>query len=98
MSDKRGVRDSRWLPWVPTAWGGGPSAAGGRVAATRPIRPGVTPVSAPTAEHPPVSRAVVGAAPRGPGSVWRTAQSPELLMNTVACQVTLFTDDSVDCS
>ncbi|WP_405873315.1 FAD/NAD(P)-binding protein [Streptomyces sp. NBC_00005] len=87
-------------------------------------------MSAPTAEHPTVSLAVVGAGPRGtsvlerlcasvpellppggrltvhvvdpsppgPGNVWRTAQSPELLMNTVACQVTLFTDDSVDCS
>ena len=87
-------------------------------------------MSAPTADHPTVSLAVVGAGPRGtsvlerlcasvpellppdvrltvhvvdpappgPGSVWRTAQSPELLMNTVACQVTLFTDDSVDCS
>ncbi|GAA3821371.1 FAD/NAD(P)-binding protein [Streptomyces coacervatus] len=41
---------------------------------------------------------VVDPAPPGPGNVWRTAQSPELLMNTVACQVTLFTDDSVDCS
>ncbi|MFJ9897437.1 FAD/NAD(P)-binding protein [Streptomyces sp. NPDC091280] len=41
---------------------------------------------------------VVDPAPPGPGRVWRSAQSPELLMNTVACQVTLFTDDSVDCS
>lgn len=41
---------------------------------------------------------VVDPAPPGAGSVWRVAQSPELLMNTVACQVTLFTDDSVDCS
>ncbi|NUR64121.1 MAG: FAD-binding protein, partial [Streptomyces sp.] len=40
----------------------------------------------------------VDPAPPGAGSVWRTSQSPELLMNTVACQVTLFTDDSVDCS
>ncbi|MHB9754006.1 FAD/NAD(P)-binding protein [Streptomyces sp. BYX5S] len=36
--------------------------------------------------------------PPGAGSVWRTDQAPELLMNTVASQVTLFTDDSVDCS
>lgn len=36
--------------------------------------------------------------PPGPGCVWRTAQSPELLMNTVASQVTLFTDKSVVCS
>ena len=41
---------------------------------------------------------VIDPAPPGAGSVWRAAQSPELLMNTVACQVTLFTDDSVDCS
>ncbi|MDX3244416.1 FAD/NAD(P)-binding protein [Streptomyces sp. ME18-1-4] len=41
---------------------------------------------------------VVDPAPPGPGRVWRTAQSPELLMNTVASQVTLFTDDSVDCA
>ncbi|KUO22511.1 FAD/NAD(P)-binding protein [Streptomyces dysideae] len=41
---------------------------------------------------------VVDPSPPGPGRVWRTAQSPELLMNTVASQVTLFTDDSVDCS
>ncbi|WP_232544290.1 FAD/NAD(P)-binding protein [Streptomyces buecherae] len=32
----------------------------------------------------------------GPGQVWRTDQSRHLLMNTVACQVTVFTDDSVD--
>ncbi|MFF2994607.1 FAD/NAD(P)-binding protein [Streptomyces sp. NPDC057950] len=50
---------------------------------------------------PPDSRLtvhVVDPAPPGPGRVWRTAQSPHLLMNTVASQVTLFTDDSVDCS
>ncbi|GGR96205.1 hypothetical protein GCM10010252_38780 [Streptomyces aureoverticillatus] len=41
---------------------------------------------------------VVDPAPPGPGRVWRTAQSPELLMNTVASQVTLFTDPSVDCA
>lgn len=41
---------------------------------------------------------VVDPDPPGPGRVWRTAQSPELLMNTVASQVTLFTDDSVDCA
>ncbi|ULR50314.1 FAD/NAD(P)-binding protein [Streptomyces deccanensis] len=41
---------------------------------------------------------VVDPAPPGPGRVWRTEQSPQLLMNTVASQVTLFTDDSVDCS
>ncbi|WP_067535406.1 FAD/NAD(P)-binding protein [Nocardia crassostreae] len=31
----------------------------------------------------------------GTGSVWRTGQSRHLLMNTVAAQVTIFTDDSV---
>ncbi|WP_155055590.1 FAD/NAD(P)-binding protein [Streptomyces blattellae] len=41
---------------------------------------------------------VIDPAPPGPGRVWRSAQSAELLMNTVASQVTLFTDDSVDCS
>ncbi|WUH48622.1 FAD/NAD(P)-binding protein [Streptomyces sp. NBC_00443] len=41
---------------------------------------------------------VIDPAPPGPGRVWRTAQSPELLMNTVSSQVTLFTDESVDCS
>ncbi|MEK8170570.1 FAD/NAD(P)-binding protein [Streptomyces sp. M19] len=29
--------------------------------------------------------------------MWRTAQPPELLMNTVASQVTLFTDPTVVC-
>ncbi|MGX1561722.1 FAD/NAD(P)-binding protein [Streptomyces sp. NPDC055506] len=41
---------------------------------------------------------VIDPDPPGPGRVWRTAQPSELLMNTVACQVTLFTDESVDCS
>ncbi|MEU9188143.1 FAD/NAD(P)-binding protein [Streptomyces sp. NPDC048484] len=41
---------------------------------------------------------MVDPSPPGPGRVWRTAQPAELLMNTVASQVTLFTDDSVDCS
>ncbi|MER5790367.1 FAD/NAD(P)-binding protein [Streptomyces sp. NPDC001980] len=41
---------------------------------------------------------VIDPAPPGPGRVWRTTQSAELLMNTVASQVTLFTDDSVDCA
>ncbi|MFG3122347.1 FAD/NAD(P)-binding protein [Streptomyces sp. NPDC048201] len=38
---------------------------------------------------------IVDPSPPGPGRVWRTAQSPHLLMNTVASQVTLFTDHSV---
>lgn len=41
---------------------------------------------------------VVDPSPPGAGRVWRTSQSSELLMNTVASQVTLFTDESVDCS
>ncbi|MER5433394.1 FAD/NAD(P)-binding protein [Streptomyces sp. NPDC002588] len=41
---------------------------------------------------------VVDPDPPGPGRVWRTGQSPQLLMNTVASQVTLFTDESVDCA
>ncbi|MGW1022188.1 FAD/NAD(P)-binding protein [Streptomyces sp. NPDC002577] len=41
---------------------------------------------------------VIDPSPPGAGRVWRTAQPPELLMNTVASQVTLFTDDSVHCS
>ncbi|GAA5085986.1 3-carboxy-cis,cis-muconate cycloisomerase family FAD/NAD(P)-binding protein [Nocardia iowensis] len=31
----------------------------------------------------------------GSGAVWRTDQSPLLLMNTVAAQITIFTDDTV---
>ncbi|MCF3963795.1 FAD/NAD(P)-binding protein [Streptomyces fuscigenes] len=38
---------------------------------------------------------VVDPSPPGPGAVWRTTQSRHLLMNTVASQVTLFTDASV---
>ncbi|TPQ17866.1 FAD/NAD(P)-binding protein [Streptomyces sporangiiformans] len=41
---------------------------------------------------------VVDPSPPGPGRVWRTDQPAELLMNTVASQVTLFTDDSVECA
>nr|WP_172386726.1 FAD/NAD(P)-binding protein [Streptomyces sp. MNP-20] len=41
---------------------------------------------------------MVDPAAPGPGRVWRTGQAPELLMNTVASQVTLFTDASVDCA
>ncbi|MFJ8982970.1 FAD/NAD(P)-binding protein [Streptomyces sp. NPDC102282] len=33
--------------------------------------------------------------PPGAGQVWRTRQSHHLLMNTVACQITVFTDPSV---
>ncbi|MEV3853250.1 FAD/NAD(P)-binding protein [Streptomyces sp. NPDC050095] len=41
---------------------------------------------------------VIDPYPPGAGGVWRTDQAPELLMNTVASQVTLYTDASVDCS
>ena len=32
------------------------------------------------------------------GQVWRSTQDRALLMNTVACQVTIFVDDTVDCA
>jgi uncharacterized NAD(P)/FAD-binding protein YdhS len=32
------------------------------------------------------------------GQVWRSTQNQALLMNTVACQVTMFVDDTVDCA
>ncbi|WP_461029076.1 FAD/NAD(P)-binding protein, partial [Streptomyces sparsus] len=41
---------------------------------------------------------VVDPHPAGAGQVWRTDQPAELLMNTVASQVTLFTDASVACA
>lgn len=46
----------------------------------------------------PVVVHLVDPYPPGPGAVWRTDQPSELLMNTVASQVTLFTDDSVPCA
>ncbi|MEV2193092.1 FAD/NAD(P)-binding protein [Streptomyces phaeochromogenes] len=46
----------------------------------------------------PVAVHLVDPYPPGAGAVWRTDQPGELLMNTVASQVTLFTDDSVDCA
>ncbi|ALG08567.1 FAD/NAD(P)-binding protein [Kibdelosporangium phytohabitans] len=45
----------------------------------------------------PVVVEVVDPAPAGPGAVWRPHQSPHLLMNTVASQVSMFTDESVTC-
>ncbi|MEV0963124.1 FAD/NAD(P)-binding protein [Streptomyces sp. NPDC049910] len=45
----------------------------------------------------PLTVHVIDPAPAGPGQVWRTDQPRELLMNTVASQVTLFTDESVAC-
>lgn len=35
--------------------------------------------------------------PPGGGYVWQTAQSPHLLMNTLAAHATMFTDDTVAC-
>ncbi|WP_216587081.1 FAD/NAD(P)-binding protein [Streptomyces brasiliscabiei] len=46
----------------------------------------------------PVEVHLVDPYPPGAGAVWRTDQPGELLMNTVASQVTLFTDASVDCA
>ncbi|PAZ17387.1 FAD-binding protein [Streptomyces sp. SA15] len=43
----------------------------------------------------PVTVHVVDPCPPGAGQVWRTDQSEHLLMNTVASQVTMFTDESV---
>lgn len=40
---------------------------------------------------------VIDPSPPGPGRVWRRKQAPQLLMNTVTSQMTLFTDDSVIC-
>jgi uncharacterized NAD(P)/FAD-binding protein YdhS len=48
--------------------------------------------------HVMVTVHVVDSERPGPGQVWRTRQSPELLMNTVASQVTVYTDDSVSMS
>ncbi|MGW1173670.1 FAD/NAD(P)-binding protein [Kitasatospora sp. NPDC002543] len=45
----------------------------------------------------PVTVHAVDPAPPGAGRVWRTDQSPHLLMNTVAEQITVFTDASVVC-
>ncbi|MFB9391032.1 FAD/NAD(P)-binding protein [Streptomyces coeruleoprunus] len=45
----------------------------------------------------PLTVHVVDPCPPGPGRVWRTDQPDGLLMNTVACQVTVFTDESVRC-
>ncbi|MER5934004.1 FAD/NAD(P)-binding protein [Streptomyces sp. NPDC002054] len=43
----------------------------------------------------PLTVHVVDDCPPGPGQVWRTDQSEHLLMNTVASQVSMFTDESV---
>ncbi|WP_228080566.1 FAD/NAD(P)-binding protein [Streptomyces profundus] len=45
--------------------------------------------------HQAVTVHIVDPYQPGPGKVWRTDQSRHLLMNTVASQVTVYTDDSV---
>ncbi|WP_173124646.1 FAD/NAD(P)-binding protein [Kibdelosporangium persicum] len=45
--------------------------------------------------HSAVTIHVVDPAGAGPGAVWRTDQSRHLLTNTVASQITVYTDDSV---
>ncbi|MFC4471269.1 FAD/NAD(P)-binding protein [Streptomyces xiangluensis] len=49
-----------------------------------------------SASHRTVTVHVVDPYPPGAGRVWRTNQSRHLLMNTVASQITLFTDESVE--
>ncbi|MFJ4713594.1 FAD/NAD(P)-binding protein [Streptomyces sp. NPDC088785] len=46
--------------------------------------------------HPRLTVHMVDPYPPGAGRVWRTGQSRLLLMNTVASQVTVFTDDTVE--
>ncbi|MFF4665433.1 FAD/NAD(P)-binding protein [Streptomyces sp. NPDC001282] len=41
---------------------------------------------------------VIDPHPAGAGRVWRTDQSAQLLMNTVASQITIFTDPGVSCA
>ncbi|MFB7501994.1 FAD/NAD(P)-binding protein [Streptomyces broussonetiae] len=48
------------------------------------------------AAHAALTVHVVDPGEPGAGLVWRTDQSRELLMNTVASQITLYTDDSCD--
>ncbi|RFU86775.1 FAD-binding protein [Streptomyces triticagri] len=48
-----------------------------------------------SATHEALTVHLVDPWPPGAGQVWRTSQSPHLLMNTVASQVTLYTDASV---
>ncbi|MER0243795.1 FAD/NAD(P)-binding protein [Streptomyces sp. HSW2009] len=44
--------------------------------------------------HEAITVHIVDPDPPGPGRVWRTDQSRHLLMNTVASQITVYTDDS----
>ncbi len=45
----------------------------------------------------PLAIHLVDPYPPGPGRVWRSDQSARLLFNSMAVDVTVFTDDSVDC-
>ncbi|ALG09312.1 FAD/NAD(P)-binding protein [Kibdelosporangium phytohabitans] len=45
--------------------------------------------------HPAITVHVVDPVATGPGAVWRTDQSRHLLTNTVASQISVYTDDSV---
>ncbi|MET0297230.1 MAG: FAD/NAD(P)-binding protein, partial [Microbacterium sp.] len=54
--------------------------------------------SAPELIAGPLDVHVVDPHPPGSGRIWREGQSPHLIMNTVAAQSTLFTDDSVQVS
>ncbi|MDX3637582.1 FAD/NAD(P)-binding protein [Streptomyces europaeiscabiei] len=47
-----------------------------------------------TPSHDAVTVHVIDPSAPGAGAVWRTEQSQHLLMNTVASQITVFTDDS----
>ncbi|MFP3467543.1 FAD/NAD(P)-binding protein [Leifsonia sp. SIMBA_070] len=66
--------------------GGGPRAVGWleRFAAARSI----------AAERPPVVVHLIDPFPAGPGRIWRQDQSPLLKLNSMAEDVTMFTDDS----
>src|ERR1700712_4425210 len=66
--------------------GAGPRAVGWleRFAAARSV----------AAERPPVVLPLVDPFPAGPGRIWRREQSPLLKLNSMAEDVTMFTDDS----
>ncbi len=67
--------------------GAGPAAC--------PCWSGSAPTNAPAPPRAPVTIHLVDPCRPGAGRVWRTDQSRLLLMNTVACQVTVFTDETV---
>src|SRR4051812_49936659 len=66
--------------------GAGPRAVGWleRLAAARAV----------ALDRPPVVIHLVDPFPAGPGRIWRRAQSPLLKLNSMAEDVTMFTDDS----